>query len=100
MGMAPVSLNLVTDLLVRAGAAGMAGILQVSADRDITYEAAALHLAARLGVARERVQAVPSCDMTEPLPRHTTLDTPRLRQELGLEAPPATAALDSLIAPT
>jgi len=96
MVMAPIPLDFVVRVFRAVGTTPLPGILQVSADRDVTYAEAAIHLAARLGFPQERVQPTPSTAAAlglEAVPRHTTLDTGRLRQEMGLQPPDVWEAL-------
>jgi len=101
MVMAPVSLGLAVEALWRVGRGRVAGITQVSAAQDITYEQAARQLAQHLGVNRELVQPITTAQTGrtfEAVPRHTALDTTRLRDELGLEPPQAQAILAEVYA--
>lgn len=96
MVMAPIPLSFVVNVFRALGARAIPGILQVSAERDITYAEAAAHLAGRLGVPGRLVQSMPSCAAgldLEAVPRHTTLDTSRLRQTVGLQPPDVWSAL-------
>lgn len=97
--MAPVSLSLAAETVVRVVEAGTAGILHLSADRDLSYADAARHLAARLSADARLVQPVPAGAEVEAIPRHTTLGGTRLSGEVGIEPPPPTQALDALISP-
>jgi dTDP-4-dehydrorhamnose reductase len=90
MPMAPIPVNLALDALLSVAAARAEGIVQVSAAEDITYAAAAQLVADRLKAAENLVQPVAVADSgiaIEHLPRHTTLDTSRLRMEFGLKPP-------------
>jgi dTDP-4-dehydrorhamnose reductase len=96
MVMAPIPLSFVVTVLRAAGAMALPGILQVSADRDVTYAEAAAHVAGWLGVSGSLIQPMPSSAAgldLEAVPRHTTLDTSRLRQSLGLQPPDVWTAL-------
>jgi dTDP-4-dehydrorhamnose reductase len=95
--LAPVPLPLVVHTLTRIASLRRPGIFQLSGSRDVTYAEAACHLAHRLGVDADLVQAVPSKQagtILEALPAHTTLDTTRLRSELGLESPDVWQAIE------
>jgi len=100
MTMAPVPLRFAVQALAGVAERRLPGITQVSAEQDITYEEAARHLAQRLGADPALVEPVRAEECSphpEALPRHTTLDTSRLRAELGLTPPDAYAALDTVL---
>ena len=98
MRMAPVPVGFAVEVLRRLAAARLEGVVQVSAAEDITYEQAARHIARRLDAAQSLVQpltvAASGLDL-EHVPAHTTLDTTRLRTELGLTPPDVWAAVDA-----
>jgi dTDP-4-dehydrorhamnose reductase len=100
MVMAPVPLAFAVEVLHRVATARLPGILQVSGAQDITYVQAAHHLADRAGAGPDLVQPTTSREkgLAFAPPRHTTLDTMRLRTELGLEPPNAWSTLDSALA--
>lgn len=95
--MAPVTLAHAVDVLARACTDSMTGILQVSACRDVSYAEAALRLAAILPAEAALVRPVPASGV-EHVARHTTLDTSRVRAELGLEPPEPWDAIDAAAA--
>jgi dTDP-4-dehydrorhamnose reductase len=100
--MAPVPLAFVVEVLDRLALVRLGGLLQVSADRDVTYAEAAHHFARRLGADPELVQPVTSAEAgvrLEAVPAHTTLDTTRLCEELRLRPPTVWQALDSIFDP-
>ena len=97
MVMSPVPLGFAVEVLGRVGATPMEGVLQVSAAEDISYEQAARHVAKRIRAAQELVEPVSAAGSGLPLehlPAHTTLDTTRLRAELGLVPPEVWEAVD------
>jgi dTDP-4-dehydrorhamnose reductase/2-polyprenyl-3-methyl-5-hydroxy-6-metoxy-1,4-benzoquinol methylase len=97
MVMAPVPLELVVEAMVRIAALRLRGVVQISATEDITYEQAARHVADRLGADQSLVQPIRAADsghFFEHIPARTTLDTIRLREELGLTPPSPYAAID------
>ncbi|HJP30694.1 MAG TPA: sugar nucleotide-binding protein [Candidatus Latescibacteria bacterium] len=99
MVMAPVSLQLTTDVLCRIAVDRISGITQLSAARDITLEAAARHLCTRLGADPALVH--PASARQAPLPEgstpaHTSLDMSRLRS-LGWTAPDPFDAIDTVL---
>ncbi len=96
MVMAPIPLSFTVTVLRAAGTMALPGILQVSADRDMTYAEAAAHVAGWLGVPERLIQPMASSAAgldLEAVPRHTTLDTSRLGQTLGLQPPDVWTAL-------
>ncbi len=102
MVMAPVPVGFTTRVLAAVAQERLSGIVQVSAERDITYSAAARHLARCLGVDDGLVQPVRAQDagvVPEARPRHTALDVSRLREEFGLHPPEAASALEVVLDP-
>ncbi len=98
MVMAPLPLGFAVEALCAVGRARSKGVIQVSGPRDVTYEEAARHVAGRLYAAAELVQPIGTADSgvaLEHVPAHTTLDSTRLRGELGLTPPDARAAVDA-----
>jgi len=96
--LAPVPLSFSLDVLQRVAERRLPGVIQVSAPEDVTYEEAALHIAQRIGASRDLVRPVRSIEfLSEPNPSNTTLDTARLREELGMEPAGAYEALDSMV---
>ncbi len=85
MVVAPVSLNHAVNVLCRLVDAQAKGIFHVSGPEDVTYADIAKQLAKQLGCSRDLVQPVKS-DVQEGdrFPAHTTLDTGRLEQVLGV----------------
>ena len=99
MVMAPFSLPFVVDLLYRIGTRRLPGMLQVSGERDVTYEQVARHIAERIGGNPALVQPMRSEEaglQLEAVPRYTTLETARLRTEFGIEPPDVWSAIDSV----
>lgn len=101
MMVAPISTDHVIAVLMRMLDRRLAGIVQISASRDITYADAARRLANRIGCDPSLVEAVSyrsAGHSPENVPAHTSLDTTRLRNELGLADPDPHEVLDALIA--
>ena len=99
MVMAPVPLSFAVDVLHRVGEARLPGIVQVSGEKDVTYEQVARHIAQCIGASPDLVQPMRSEEaglQIESIPSHTTLDTTRLRVELGMEPPDVWATIDSV----
>jgi dTDP-4-dehydrorhamnose reductase len=99
MVMAPVSLTFTLNILHCIAESRSPGIFQVSAEKDVTYAQAGRHIAHRIHASPDLVQPVMSGEANSPLeaiPRHTTLDTTRLRTEFGLEPPDIWATIDSV----
>jgi dTDP-4-dehydrorhamnose reductase len=98
--MAPVPLPFVVDMLYRTAERRMPGIVQVSGEKDITYEQVARHVAGRIGARPELVQPVRASEahlQLETIPLHTTLDTSRLLTEFGIEPPDVWSVIDSML---
>jgi dTDP-4-dehydrorhamnose reductase len=96
MVLAPIPLDFAVTALAAIGRAKRGGIWQISGPDDIAYVEAARLIAQRLGQPEDRVRAVSARERgfaAHLTPRHTTLDTSRLRQELALIPPPAATVL-------
>ncbi len=100
MVMAPVPLDFACNVLRRLIASRLPGIVQVSGERDVTYAEVARHIARSVGAMSELVEPINSKEAGVPpesVPAHTTLDTTRLRVELGLEPPSVWTTIDYAI---
>lgn len=100
MVMAPLPLPFVVDVLYRTAERRLPGIVQVSGEKDITYEQVARHVAGRLAARPELVQPVRARETHSqlgPIPSYTTLDTSRLLMELGIKPPDVWSVIDSMI---
>ena len=100
MVMAPVPLPFAVDVLCRVAEVRLPGIVQVSGEKDVTYEQVAHHIAQRIGANPDLIRPVRSKEAgldPEAVPSHTTLDTTRLRLELGMEPPDVWATIDSVL---
>jgi dTDP-4-dehydrorhamnose reductase len=98
--MAPVGLGRAVDVLLGVAEARLAGITQVSASRDLTYAEAAEFLRRRLGAGASLVQprAAHGAGLRpSAAPRHTTLCTRRMTEELGVKAPDPYEALEEVL---
>jgi dTDP-4-dehydrorhamnose reductase len=99
MVIAPVSLSFVTNVLYRVGEDRVSGIVQVSGERDVTYEQIARHIAERTGVAQNLIQPIKSeaaGSQLESVPAYTTLDMTRLRTEFGIKPPEVWLTIDTV----
>jgi len=100
MVMAPVPLALTVEAFLGIAAARSGGVWQLSATKDVSYSQVALDLCRRLGASESLVRAVSwreASPTLEHVPAHTTLDSSRLEQELGLAAPAPAATLDQVL---
>jgi len=98
--LAPLSVRFAVEVLLRVADRGVRGIVQASADRDVNYADVARHLAQRVGAPAELVQPTTSLSAGLPqhcIPKHATLDTSRLRDELGLKPPDVWATIDEVL---
>jgi len=103
MVMAPVSLSFAVEAIGRVAEARLSGITHVSAENDVTYAEVAQYLARRLNVSPRLVTPIRSSDTDgtfEAIPRHTTLDTGRLRSTLGLVPPDVWTTVDTVFDPS
>jgi dTDP-4-dehydrorhamnose reductase len=99
MVVAPLSVDFAVDVLHRVGGTHSAGIFQASAAKDVTYAQVGRYIARRIHASAKLVQPVKSGEAgpsLEAVPRHTTLDTTRLRAEFGLEPPDVWSTLDAV----
>jgi dTDP-4-dehydrorhamnose reductase len=97
---APLPIGLVVETIARMIERRPAGVMQASGPRDVAYADVALHIARRLGADPALVQPQDSSAAGLPpifAPRNTTLDTSRLRNELGLIPPEPWPTIDSTI---
>lgn len=95
----PIPLDVVSRTLVEVGARRLAGIVQVSGDRDVSYA----DVAKRIAADRDLVQPVSVASKgirPEAAPRFTTLDCSRLTHELGIAIPTVSETIDSLFGST
>ena len=99
MVMAPVPLSFAVHVLHRITELRRPGIVQVSGKEDVTYAQVARHIAQRIGASPDLVQPMKSTEaglQLEAVPSYTTLDTTRLRMELGMEPPDVWSAINSV----
>lgn len=91
MVLAPVPLALVVKILGVTISKKLKGILQISAPTEITYADAAKIGAKSLGLDENLIAPIKTNEAKyfEPFPKHTTLDTHRLNQELKISLPEA-----------
>ncbi len=98
MVLAPVSIDLVGETLMRIGQAGEPGLYQLSGDGDIGYVDAARHMARRLGAGAELVEPTTSRNgglKFHPF-RYTSLDTSRVTSQFGIDPPNAFDVIDDV----
>lgn len=96
----PLPLSFAVAVLHRIAEMRLKGIVQVSAERDVTYEEIGRQFARRLGVNQDLIQPMSSETANlEPgaVPTHTTLDTTRLVAELGMKPPDVYSTIDLMI---
>jgi dTDP-4-dehydrorhamnose reductase len=75
------------------------GIFHMSADRDISYADFGVQLARKINVPVQLVQPVKSTNsgiQIAPIPKHTTLGSERIKNELGLHPPTVFETIDCL----
>jgi dTDP-4-dehydrorhamnose reductase len=100
MVMSPVPLSFVVTGLGKIIETRLPGIVQISGEMDVTYADVAYHLARRVGVSKELIQPISYVEAglrLESAPPHTTLDTSRLQDGLGLKPPGVWATIDAAI---
>jgi dTDP-4-dehydrorhamnose reductase len=100
LGMAPVPIETVVEVLARLGEQRLGGVHHLSGNRDVSY-AKIVRLAAHVeGVSQDMVRAVAvrSADPSaEPPPRCTTLDMAGLPLRLGVSVPDVAATIRSVL---
>jgi dTDP-4-dehydrorhamnose reductase len=99
MVLSPVSLRFASEAIIAIMQRESYGFWHISAREDVTYEQVAIYLARRTGVSQgliEPIKVAQSGLAFETIPEHTTLDTSRLREELGLESPSVWETLDEI----
>ena len=100
--LSPVPLPFAIRVLHRIAELRLSGIVQVSGERDVTYEQVARHIAKRIGTDPDLVQPIRSREadpQLEAIPPYTTFDTTRLRMELGMDPPDVWSTIDSVFRP-
>jgi len=96
--LAPVSPSLAAGAITEAVRSKLSGILQVSATSDVSYADVAGRLASIWGFPGELVQPTTIAEagvILEHVPRHTTLDTTRLRLACDIEPPDPWQAVEA-----
>ncbi len=96
MGMAPVPMDLLIQVLLDLAESPLGGIWQLSATDEMSYAQAALQLCRHRGSSEALVRPVSwqeACPDLEHVPAHNTLDCSRLTQAFGLEPLSARHAL-------
>lgn len=100
MVLSPVPLRFATEAIIAIMQREKYGLWQVSAREDVTYEQMARYLARKMGISQKLVEPISvgqSGLRFETLPEHTTLDTTRLEEKLGLEPPKVWDVLDEVL---
>jgi dTDP-4-dehydrorhamnose reductase len=100
MVLAPVSLRYAVKVIIAVMEKKSYGLWQVSAKEDITYEQLARYVTEKRAVPQKLIQPVKAEQSglkLETIPAHTTLDTSRLHDELGIEPPSAWETVDEIL---
>jgi dTDP-4-dehydrorhamnose reductase len=94
MYISPVSADLLVEALVSLGHEGACGVYQLSATEDVSYYDVACHLAGLCGADVALVGPISRDELADQgatelgpetfAPRHTTLDSLRLKEEFGI----------------
>ena len=101
MMMAPVEAGLACEAITAILQARATGIFQLTGPTDVTYEAAACHIADRIGAAQSLIEPVPAASAGMPpgaTPRNTTLDSRALRDRFGIAPPDPWQVIDRIVA--
>ena len=86
----PIPLDFVINVLAKVAKQKTEGIVQVSGNSELTYAQAAMHIAKTIGADLDLVQPVQTGDSgvyVEAIPAYSTLETDRLKKELGMLPP-------------
>ena len=94
--LAPLSLPFVVEALLRIGTERRAGVWQLSGPADVSWADMARYLAGRLEVDPDLVQPRRHV-LGRATPRFTSMDTQRVRDELGLTPPDPWQCVDALL---
>jgi dTDP-4-dehydrorhamnose reductase len=100
MVIAPIPVAFVVETIARMVQQRPAGVTHASGPVDVAYADVARYIARRLGAEPGLVQPWNASDAGFPpafAPRHTTLDTTRLRDELGLIPPDVWPTIDAVL---
>jgi dTDP-4-dehydrorhamnose reductase len=90
MVMAPVPLSFAVSVLSQLAKVRLPGIIQISGEKDVTYEQVAYYIAQQIGAKQELIKPLTSKEANLPLESislHTTLNTNRLYKDLGMKVP-------------
>ena len=100
MVLSPVSLQFAIEAIIAIMQRESYGLWQVSAMEDVSYEQMARYLAQKMGISQKLIAPI-RVDQSglrfETVPEHTTLDTTRLKEELGIEPPKTWDVLDDVL---
>jgi len=99
--LSPLPLSFVVNVLLRIAEERLQGIIQVSGEKDVTYEDIGYFIAQYIGANPSLVQPVKSKDLDPQMgmsPSHTTLDTKRLHTELCMKPPDIWKTINTMIA--
>ena len=97
--MAPVTLNDAVAALLAISRSSESGVFQISGAHDVSYYEAALHLASRLDVERQRVTEARASEngvLPEEIIRYSSLETSRIGALTGWKAPDPYSVIDEV----
>jgi len=100
MVMAPLPVEIAAQAIDALLASKRPGLWQLTGPRDVSYAAAALHIARRLGADPSLVASVSASAAGIPIGggvANTTLDSSRIRAEFGIAVPDAWAVIDKVL---
>ena len=103
MTMSPVELETAINAILNVAATGEGGIWHVSARNDISYHDAAMIIAARMNVPRDRIVAATAAQhgiASEDILAYTSLDCQRLSEATGFVCPDAEAVIGHFLEST
>ena len=93
---APIDIGTTAKAIASITTGRRAGTWQLCPEEDVSYAEIAVEVARRLELPADRAKGISSREKTklEHIPKHTTLDASRAREELNLEFPPMPVVLD------
>jgi dTDP-4-dehydrorhamnose reductase len=100
MYLSPIPISIVCNVLYQIAEKHLPGIIQVSGNEDISYADLAFYISRKLGYDYNLIEPVSwrnsGIDL-ETVPLHTTLNTARLRDELGISIPDICTTIDLIL---
>jgi dTDP-4-dehydrorhamnose reductase len=100
MVMSPISLDFTIKAIDNLSRQRRSGIWQISGEEDVSYEQIARHIAKKNGFSEKYVQPIKTDEsglIFEHVPKHTTLDISKLKNEMGICPPGVWETIDTFL---